>query len=381
MRVAFYAPLKPPDHPNPSGDRLLARLFLAALSRAGHEVELASRLRSHDPDGDPARQTRLRALGERLARRYAARCLARPPAERPELWFTYHLYYKAPDWIGPLAARLLNIPYVVAEASVAQKRADGPWHAGHEATLAALAQAGAVIALNPADIGGLPPLRRLQRLRPFIEMAPFLAARAQAKADRQALAAAQDLDPAVPWLLSVAMMRPGDKLASYRALAAALTGLQDLDWRLLIAGDGTARPEVEAAFAEIAPARIRYLGRRRAEDLPALYAAVDLYVWPAVNEAFGMAFLEAQGAGLPVLAGGYGGVAEVVAAERSGLVTPPGDIPAFAAALRRLLQDPGLRRSLAEGARAKAEEHDLAAAAIELDQILRQARAEHGGAT
>ena len=59
MRVAFYAPLKPPDHPVPSGDRSMARLLIRALELAGHEVGLASRLRSRDTDGDPARQSRL----------------------------------------------------------------------------------------------------------------------------------------------------------------------------------------------------------------------------------------------------------------------------------------------------------------------------------
>ena len=58
MRVAFYAPMKPPDHPVPSGDRRMAALLMQALSLAGHEVELSSRLRSRDGAGDPARQAR-----------------------------------------------------------------------------------------------------------------------------------------------------------------------------------------------------------------------------------------------------------------------------------------------------------------------------------
>ncbi|MBT3400519.1 MAG: glycosyltransferase family 1 protein, partial [Rhodospirillaceae bacterium] len=56
MRVAFYAPMKPPDHPVPSGDRHLARLLLQALRHAGHEPELVSRFVSRDGAGDPTRQ-------------------------------------------------------------------------------------------------------------------------------------------------------------------------------------------------------------------------------------------------------------------------------------------------------------------------------------
>ena len=58
-----------------------------------------------------------------------------------------------------------------------------------------------------------------------------------------------------------------------------------------------------AASACALPARVPHAA------LPALYAGADLYLWPAINEAYGMAFLEAQAAGLPVVAGRTGGVA------------------------------------------------------------------------
>src|SRR5215218_4900626 len=100
MRVAFYAPLKSPDHPVPSGDRRVARLLLDALRLAGHEPFVASRLRAHDGEGDPERQQRLAAIGRHMADRLLCRW-RRHPNETPELWLTYHLYYKAPDWLGP----------------------------------------------------------------------------------------------------------------------------------------------------------------------------------------------------------------------------------------------------------------------------------------
>ena len=65
--------------------------------------------------------------------------------------------------------------------------------------------------------------------------------------------------------------------------------------------------------------------------------ARDLYLWPAINEAYGMAFLEAQAAGLPVVAGRTGGVPAVVADGVTGLLTPIGDAAAFAGAVARLL--------------------------------------------
>ena len=108
MRIAFYAPLKPPGHPVPSGDRRVAGLLLDALHRAGHRPFVASRLRSYDGHGDPARQARLAAIGAGIARRLL-RQWRRNPTAAPDLWFTYHLYYKAPDWLGPTISAALVV--------------------------------------------------------------------------------------------------------------------------------------------------------------------------------------------------------------------------------------------------------------------------------
>ena len=102
-------------------------------------------------------------------------------------------------------------------------------------------------------------------------------------------------------------MRPGDKLASYRILGDALARLGDLAWSLEVVGDGAARPEVERALAPLG-ARVAWAGALGPAALARHLAAADLCLWPAVNEAFGMALLEAQASGLPVVAGASGGV-------------------------------------------------------------------------
>ena len=121
--IAFYAPMKAPDHPNPSGDRHIARLTLQALILAGFGASCVSRLRSLDLTGDPAAQTSLLAEAKAETARLIAELAAAPPA----LWFTYHCYYKAPDLLGPAVANALGIPYVISEASISPKRRDGPW--------------------------------------------------------------------------------------------------------------------------------------------------------------------------------------------------------------------------------------------------------------
>ena len=359
MRVAFYAPLKPPDHPVPSGDRRIARLFLGALRLARYEPFLASRLRSYDGVGDPERQARLAELGLREAERLLRRC-RQMPGTAPQLWFTYHLYYKAPDWLGPPVCNALGIPYVIAEASVAPKRATGPWAIGHAAVAAALARADAVLGLNPGDRSGVLPLLRdagcCVALRPFLDASAYPARRG-GSAD-------------APRLIAVAMMRPGDKVASYRLLGAALEPLLDLSWSLEIVGDGPARSEVERALAPLGT-RVRYRGELADEAIATALAEADLFVWPAVNEAFGMALLEAQAAGLPAVAGASGGVPGIVADGITGLLAPPGDAAAFAAAVRRLIFDPGARAAMGRAAREKVQaEHDLPHAAERLAAVI-----------
>jgi glycosyltransferase involved in cell wall biosynthesis len=354
VRVGFYAPLKPPTHPVPSGDRRVAQLIMAALREAGHEIELVSRLRAYDA-GDPDRQRRLAALGARLAARAIDR-LRRAP---PRAMVTYHLHHKAPDWIGPAIANAFAIPYVVIEASVAAKRARGPWELGFRASLDALARADVVVSLNPDDEEGVRAhvaASRMARLLPFLDHRPFVVARVG--------------HGGPPRLHCVAMMRAGDKLESYRVLAAALARVADRAWTLTIVGDGPRRGEVEALMASLGD-RVRFVGAFDAPRLPGTYAAHDIFVWPAISEAFGMALLEAQAAGLPAVVGDAGAVATIVGEGETGLLARVGDADAFAAALARLIDDPARARAMGANAAAKiARDHGLARAARALDAIL-----------
>jgi glycosyltransferase involved in cell wall biosynthesis len=372
MRVAFYAPLKPPDHPRPSGDRQMARLFCAALARAGCTVVTASRFATYDA-GDRSRQRRLAGVGARLAERLIRRYRRRPARERPDLWFTYHLYHKAPDWLGPRVSRAFAIPYVIAEASHAPKKDAGLWAEGSAAAARAIAAADLVFNLNPADAPCVRRLladpRRLVSLPPFIDAAAFAAGPPRPQAGAT-LRARLGIAAETPLLLAVAMMRPGAKLASYLCLAHALGRLTDRPWRLLVAGDGPAQAEVRDAMAPLGE-RVVFLGRCDGEVLNEAYAGCDLYVWPAIDEAYGVAFLEAQASGLPVVAGATGGVPAVVADNEASLLVPVGDPAAFAASVCRLLDDPRRRRAMGRAARERVlGHHDLAQAAARIGHHL-----------
>jgi glycosyltransferase involved in cell wall biosynthesis len=371
MRIAFYAPLKPPDHPIPSGDRQFARLFLAALRTAGHEVKVVSRFRAFNATGDATRQRQMRARARTIARTLLDGRLA---LWRPQLWFTYHLYYKAPDWLGPEITRKLAIPYVVAEASSAPKQEQGRWAIGQAEVAAALARADAVIFLNARDrecvVPLLKPGARSLQLSPFLVSEPYRRARARRAQHRAALADLVGLSDEHPWLVVVAMFRAGAKAASYALLAQALARCSERQWRLLIVGDGEAAADIKKLFAPFSP-RIAWLGALRPEQLAPIYAASDILVWPGIDEAIGLAVLEAQAAGLPAVVGDAGALRSIVEDSRTGRVVQTGDIVAFADALVGLLDDPAQREAMGAAALQKiARDHDLAAVAARLDPVL-----------
>jgi glycosyltransferase involved in cell wall biosynthesis len=355
MKIAFYAPLKSPSHPVPSGDRLMAQLLMAALRLAGHEVSLASELRSFR--GDAQDWAGLSSLQKDAAAEHA-RLRDEWQQGAADLWLCYHPYYKAPDLIGPALCAEFARPYVTVESSYSERRNLGIW-AGMQGHVRAGVRAALVnICLTARDHHGLcevEPEARLARLAPFLDAGAFLQ---------------QTPRPEPMHLICVAMMRAGDKLDSYAHLAAALAQVPE-PWRLTLVGDGPARPQVEALFAGFAPERIFWAGQQDREGIAALMSRAAVYVWPGCGEAFGLAYLEAQAAGLPVLAWRTAGVPEVVVDGASGVLTPEGDDAAYARTLSALLQDAPRRAALARGARGQVEHHHtLSAAAAALDAIL-----------
>ena len=327
--------MKAPDHPNPSGDRRIARLLMRALDRAGWEVELASRLRSHQKEGNTVAQDYLFQEADRIVDNLIQDYRADPPA----VWFTYHCYYKAPDLIGPTVADELGIPYVVAEGYRAKKRFKGPYQRFAYAAARALDRAKIIFYL--AERG----LDALERDRPkgqqLIHLPPFTALGDEPSA--------KVADGPLK-LVTVAMMRTGDKTESYRMLAEALKTAQT-DWRLEVIGAGAGEDEIKAMFEPFGD-RVHFAGMTEDRDvIRAAYEAADIFVWPGVNEAFGMVYLEAQAAGTPCIAQNRPGVKEVIGP--TGRMTDPDDPAAFGAAIDELAAD----RAALSAASAATREH------------------------
>ena len=315
----------------------MARALIAALGRVG-EVDLVSRFRSLEKAGEPDRQQALMAEAEAEIARIER------DAARPDLWITYHNYYKAPDLLGPALSRHFGCPYVQIESTRARSRLYGPWSRFSAAAEAASDAAALIFYLTEHDAETLirdrPDGQRLAHLRPFLPRS--------------------DLPPPAPLaegapILAAGMLRPGDKLASYRIVAETLAMLTS-DWRVEIAGDGPARGDVERLMAPFGH-RVTFLGALDTNGMAEALERAGLLLWPGVNEAFGMIYLEAQAAGLPVVAQDRPGVRDVLAP--GGRAAPEDGPEALARQVQALLGDPALRRSDGESARRYVERFHL----------------------
>ncbi|MFL5401685.1 MAG: glycosyltransferase family 4 protein [Gemmatimonadales bacterium] len=94
---------------------------------------------------------------------------------------------------------------------------------------------------------------------------------------------------------------------------------------------------------------VHVAGLMHGADLSAAYASADIFAFPSATETFGNSLLEAMGSGLPSLVAASGGVLEFAQHGENAWLVAPNDPGAIAAGLRRLLDDPGLRRRLSEG--------------------------------
>jgi glycosyltransferase involved in cell wall biosynthesis len=154
-------------------------------------------------------------------------------------------------------------------------------------------------------------------------------------------------------LLCVASLTPRK---GHAVLLDALAGLRDLPWRLACVGsaerDPMAAEAIRAAIARLRlDERVRLIGEQSEAGLQPFYDAADLFVLASHHEGYGMVLAEALARGLPIVSTTAGAIPDTVPAA-AGILVPPGDPAALAAALRRVLTEPGLRARLAAGARA-----------------------------
>lgn len=260
-----------------------------------------------------------------------------------------HLHTGRATWLGGLAARLAGIP------ALTTRRMDREVRRGPRTRLVHRVLTRRTVAISPAvraclARGGVPD-DRLRTIPSAVDPARLVRTR-PAAAVRAELAVAEGR--LLVLALGALVPRKG-----FDVLLEALARVADAPWELAIGGEG---PERGALLARadslgIGP-RVRLLGRR--EDVPDLLGAADLVAMPSRREGLGVAALETLAVGRPLVASAVGGLGEAVVEGESGLLVPPGDVEALAAALRRLLDDGALRARLAAGGPARVAQGFLA---------------------
>jgi glycosyltransferase involved in cell wall biosynthesis len=139
-------------------------------------------------------------------------------------------------------------------------------------------------------------------------------------------------------------------------LVKALAQLEPGSFRGLVVGDGPDRALIETEIGGLGLSDLVELCGER-DDVHELLALADVFVLSTRSEGLPLSILEAMAAGLPVVASAVGGVPELVVDGETGLLVPPDDVAALAAALERLVREPERRRRMGDAGRHRAEAH------------------------
>ena len=167
----------------------------------------------------------------------------------------------------------------------------------------------------------------------------------------------REMNLSFDWPLIVHVGRHTARKGHRFMLAAMPTIIEGLpNAHLIVVGDGPLRESLEATSRDLGVAsNVHFVGTRR--DVGRFYAAADVVVLPSLWESFGNISMEAMAFAKPVVASRVGGIPEVVADGETGLLVPPKDPGAIAAAILQLLRDPALRQRMGEAGRARMKEH------------------------
>jgi len=135
-------------------------------------------------------------------------------------------------------------------------------------------------------------------------------------------------------------------------LFRGLASLKEMDWKLMVVGDGKDRNQLEMLTTKLEiHDRVEFVGWQPRDALIDYYQAANLYVHPSHDEGMSNAILEAMACGLPVLATDVSGNIEVILDGKTGMLIPPGDSHSLRQVLKELLIDPERRRAFGTAGR------------------------------
>jgi glycosyltransferase involved in cell wall biosynthesis len=159
-----------------------------------------------------------------------------------------------------------------------------------------------------------------------------------------------------------------------QAIKTVYTEFRDLE--LLVIGDGEQKGQLQALTQKLGlDAIVRFQGAVPHDQIPWFLERSHIYVMPSINdsETFGVAAVEAQAMGLPVIASAVGGVPEVLIDGHTGLLVPPRDVRALANAILRLAADPEMREKMgSEGRKFVREKYDWRVSVQSMERVYRR---------
>jgi glycosyltransferase involved in cell wall biosynthesis len=325
--------------------RELARLNVPQIVVTGHAGELAHRIGHH---GIPLRTVPWTAgLDPRVLPGLVAE-LRRAPA-------LIHAHDAHAVTLGGVAAALTGRPLLATRRVDFHLRRRGYW--GRAARIIAIS--GAVARVLTED--GIAP-ERIHVVHSGIVVeevrgTPPLGIRARLGLPSEALIAAN----------VAALVAHKDLAALVRAAALLRDTLPSLHW--VVAGEGVERQALERLRAELGlDHRVHLLGHL--DDPARLIADADCFVMSSREEGLGTSVLDAMALGIPVASTTAGGLPEMLQ-EGAGLLVPPGDPAALAAAVERLLREPALARDIARKAEQRVESFTAARMAEAVRSVYR----------
>lgn len=349
MNIAYYMPFKPMGHRNPSGDLVTGTELFNHLAR-NNRIFLASRLRCRWIYYHPSLWLRLLWEKRRILQKYRT--------SPPDIWFSYHSYYKAPDLLGYHCSRKLNIPYVIFQGIYSTKRRKKlKTLPGFILNKKILLAADHVFTNKKKDLKNLRrllPEERLSYIAPGIHPEEFTYCERSGNELRTKMNCQNKTV-----ILTAAMFRPGVKTEGISQVIHSCAELlpENPEIVLWIVGDGSCRRELELQAEELLPGKVRFSGRIERNKMYRYYSGADIFAFPGINESLGMVYLEAQSCRLPVVALADWGGGEAVIHNRTGLLSPATRKQEFTANMKKLLKNPELRNKLGREAETHIRSH------------------------
>ncbi len=372
MHIGFYAPFKPLGHPHPSGDQIIAKGLVQSFESHGNSVTITSNLRCRWIYRSP--RLLLRAFKEfrRLSSSLADQKL--------DCWFTYHSYYKSPDILGPILSRKVECPYIIQQGSYATKFSR-QWKTlpGFLLNRYALKKADTLITDRQRDYLNLKRLvsqDKIHMVKPGISTSEFQFH----QESRNQLRSQWQIPSGTPIICTAAMFRADVKSLGIEWIIDCCQQLvkQQVDFHLLIIGDGVERNRLHTYAQQLPAGRYRFVGRVPHQEMFRYFSAADLFAFPGFNESLGMVFLEAQCCGLPVVACENGGIPEIMQHQRTGFLIPLQDKNSFSEHIRLLLENAGLRKQMGFKATSYVQNrHDRNRNNLQVIQIIQRTVAEY----